>query len=94
MRPVYSGDDMAIFELRGGTHLLIFPTESPPEPGTAAPFDLMVDDVDATHDDWDARGLAPSPLATSSSGNHRTFTVTDPDGTVLTVYSSHVMGAV
>ncbi len=93
MRSVYTGDDIAIFELRGGTHLLIFPGESGPAAGTAAPFDLMVDDVEATRVDWEARGLGPTALG-PAPGDHRSFTVTDPDGYVLTVYSTHVMGSV
>jgi catechol 2,3-dioxygenase-like lactoylglutathione lyase family enzyme len=93
MRPVHHGDDLAILELRGGTHLLIFPDENPPAAGAPAPFDLMVDDVDATHAAWEAEGLAPSAVA-PAPGDHRTFTVSDPDGHVLTVYSTHVVGAV
>jgi len=93
VRPVHRDDDLAIFELRGGTHLLVFPGGSAPPPGGAAPFDLMVDDIEATRADWEARGLAPTAL-TSSVGDHRTFTVADPDGYVLTVFSSHVVGSV
>ena len=93
VRSVYGGADIAIFELRGGTHLLIFPGGAEPAAGTAAPFDLMVDDIEATCTDWEAQGLAPTPLA-SAPGDHRAFTVTDPDGYVLTVYSTHVVGAV
>jgi hypothetical protein len=93
MRSVYSGDDIVIFELRGGTHLLLFPGGDPPRPGATAPFDLMVDDLDTTRADWSARGLAPTAMATAP-GDHRTFTVTDPDGYVLTVFDSHVVGPV
>lgn len=93
MRPVHADDDIAVLELRGGTHLLIFPAASATTAGTPAPFDLMVDDVDAVHQEWEARGLAPTQPA-SAPGDHRTFTVTDPDGYVLTVYNTHVVGAV
>jgi catechol 2,3-dioxygenase-like lactoylglutathione lyase family enzyme len=92
MRTVHNGEDMAIFELRGGTRLLIFPAESRPTPGQA-PFDLMADDVEATRVEFAARGLAPTPLA-PAPGSHQTFAVTDPDGYVLTVSNSHVMGKV
>ena len=46
MRPVHSTTDVGIVELRGGTHLILEPGS--PEPGDA-PFDLMVEDLDATH---------------------------------------------
>ena len=92
MRPVYDGDDIAIFELRGGTHLLLFPGDAAPA-GTDTPFDLMVDDIDTTRADWEARGLAPSELS-SAAGDHLRFTVRDPDGYTLTVFNSHVMGPV
>jgi catechol 2,3-dioxygenase-like lactoylglutathione lyase family enzyme len=93
MRAVFERDDMAIFELRGGTHLLIFPSDHMPPPGTRVPFDLMVDDIEAARADFEARGLAPSGL-TSAAGDHLTFTVDDPDGYTLTVFDSHVIGPV
>src|SRR5690349_21058677 len=60
MREVGRDDSVVILELRGGTHMVIAPGEvSAPGP---APFDLMVDDLDATHAQWAAMGLAPSPI--------------------------------
>lgn len=94
MRPVYADSDMAILELRGGTHLLVFPGGTPPPDGTDAPFDLMVDDLDATHAEWSARGLDPSAIRDGLPGDHTAFTVRDPDGYVLSVYSNHTMGPV
>jgi hypothetical protein len=49
LRPIVSSSDLAVLELRGGTHLVVMQAEQPPEPKTGAPFDLMFDDVDATH---------------------------------------------
>ena len=58
----------------------------------AAPFDLMVDDLDATHAAWRKRGLDPSP---NKRGRiHASFTVLDPDGYRVTINSSHVAGEV
>ena len=51
-------------------------------------FDLMVEDLAATHAAWTAAGLAPSTI--SHGHIHDWFTVADPDGWVLTVNSSHV----
>ena len=90
MRVVGRDAHVVILELRGGTHMVIAPGEvSAPGP---APFDLMVDDLRATHAHWESIGLAPSAI---EHGNiHDAFTVTDPDGYVVTVNSSHVMGPV
>ena len=87
MRFIASGDGFAVLELRGGTHLVLLPAESPVEPGTPVPFDVMVDDIDAAHADYAARGLAPSPLREGRI--HRSFRLTDPSGYELTVNSTH-----
>lgn len=86
LRDIAHGDAFAVLELRGGTHLLLLPAERAET--TAAPFDLMVDDLEATHASLVAQGLGPSAIATSEI--HRSFTVTAPSGHVLTFNSSHV----
>ena len=48
LRPIVTRGELAVLELRGGTHVVVRQAEQPAEPGAAAPFDLMVDDVDAT----------------------------------------------
>src|SRR3954447_1787515 len=90
-RDIHIDSEIAIFELRGGTHLLILPGD--PKPG-AASFDLMVDDLDATHAEWSAAGLNPSAIMTDRPGHHSAFDVRDPDGYVVTVSNSHVEGPV
>jgi catechol 2,3-dioxygenase-like lactoylglutathione lyase family enzyme len=90
MRDVGRDESVAVLELRGGTHLVIL--EGSPDPGAEAPFDLMVDDLEATHADWTVRGFEPSPI--ESGRIHSAFTVRDPDGYVVTVNNSHVMGEV
>src|SRR5689334_4028635 len=82
MREIERGEHVAIMELRGGTHLVIVPG-SPP--GGDAPFDLMVEDLDATHAQWTAIGLKPSDIEHDRIHSH--FTVDDPDGYVVTVNS-------
>jgi hypothetical protein len=52
----------------------------------------MVDDLEATHAQWQTAGLAPSPIAPTP--HHTAFEVRDPDGYVVTVHSSHVVGDV
>ncbi len=86
MRDIAHGDDFAVFELRGGTHLVLLPAEEA-ESGPAY-FDLMVEDLESTHRELTARGLAPSPI--SEGRIHASFTVLSPSGHRITFNSSHV----
>jgi rhodanese-related sulfurtransferase/catechol 2,3-dioxygenase-like lactoylglutathione lyase family enzyme len=90
LRRVATPDRVAILELRGGTHLILVPSDHPVKAQARAPFDLMVDDVDATHASLTAAGLAPSPLVDGDI--HRSFTITEPGGHAITVNSTHVSG--
>ena len=90
MREIERNAQVAVLELRGGTHLLLLPGTPPAD--AHVPFDLMVDDLDATHARWSASGLDPSPI--ERGGIHSSFTVLDPDGYRVTVNSSHVVGEV
>jgi hypothetical protein len=89
MRMVEQNPHVGVLELRGGTHLVLVP--GTPAPG-GAPFDLMVEDLDATHAAWKADGLDVSPI--EHGRIHDAFTVPDPDGYVVTVNSTHVVGPV
>ena len=72
-----------------GTHLVLVPGS----PATGdAPFDLMVEDLDATHEAWMELGVDVSEI--SRGRIHNAFEATDPDGYRVTVNSSHVMGTV
>jgi catechol 2,3-dioxygenase-like lactoylglutathione lyase family enzyme len=89
MREVERNEHVAVLELRGGTHLVLVPGT----PASAdAPFDLMVEDLDATHEAWRADGLDVSAIERGRI--HNAFTLRDPDGYRVTVNSSHVVGAV
>lgn len=86
-----------ILELRGGTHLILLDDKNA-EPGEAgvlsgaesgdAPFDLMVDDLDATHRICTSQGLSPTDIEDGSI--HRTFFVTEPSGHRIKFFDSHV----
>jgi catechol 2,3-dioxygenase-like lactoylglutathione lyase family enzyme len=89
LREIERSAEVAVLELRGGTHLLLIP--GTPD-GDDAPFDLMVEDLEATRRDWEAAGLRPSPIGERPF--HTSFTVHDPDGHEVTVNSSHVVGEV
>ena len=90
LRPIVTMTDLAVLELRGGTHVVLRKTEPPPAAGAPAPFDLMVDDVDATHRDYAEKGLSPTPI--SRGRIHDSFQVAGPGGWLFTVNSSHASG--
>ena len=89
LRPIVQMDGLAVLELRGGTHVVVRKTE-PPALGTIAPFDLMVDDIDAAHRDYAEKGLSPSPI--SRGRIHDSFQLPGPSGWIFTVNSSHASG--
>ena len=92
MRPVYQGSEVAIFELRGGTHLILLPKNEVVQGD--APFDLMVEDLRATHQQFTALGLAPTPIEAMPSIDHELFRVREPAGHLITFYSNHASGPV
>jgi hypothetical protein len=88
LRRIVVRDAAAVLEMRGGTHVVVRPGAAP---GGTAPFDLMVDDLDAAHREYDEKGLSPSPNRQRQSRyDHDSFELPGPDGWVFTVYSSHV----
>lgn len=87
MRFIHQSDTIAVLELRGGTHVVLRPTDDPIPPQTKAPFDLMVDDVEATRQAYMDLGLQPSDI--ESGTVHRWFTLVGPDTYELTITSSH-----
>jgi hypothetical protein len=49
LRTIVSSSDLAVLELRGGTHLVVRQAERPPEPRTGAPFDSLTGANDTLH---------------------------------------------
>jgi hypothetical protein len=90
LRPIFADDSLAVLELRGGTHVVVRKAEQAPAAGSAAPFDLMVDDIDAARRDYAAKGLVPSEI--SRGRIHDSFHLTGPDDYDFTVNSSHAGG--
>ena len=90
LRPIFQDTDLAVLEFRGGTHVVVRRPEQPPVIGTAAPFDLMVDDIEAARRDYAAKGLRPSEI--SRGRIHDSFHLAGPDGHDFTVTSSHAGG--
>lgn len=90
LRGVANTADVAIVELRGGTHLLLLPATTPVSVDARASFDLMVDDVDATHAALAVAGIDVTAIETSDV--HRSFSVVEPGGHRITINSSHTSG--
>lgn len=89
-RPVHASAELAILELRGGTHLMLFAGE--PGERERPGFDLMVERVAAFRDALLAAGLACEPLERHERSGHEHFTCSDPDGYRVVVYSDHTDG--
>ncbi|MFV2090481.1 MAG: VOC family protein [Pseudomonadales bacterium] len=90
MRDIGPFDDFAILEMRAGTHLIIQRASDPVEHGTAVPFDLMVDDIEATHAHLASAGLEPGKI--DSNRVHHYFVIEEPGGHNVLFNSSHNTG--
>jgi hypothetical protein len=90
LRPIFQDADLAVLEFRGGTHVVVRKPDQPLVVGTTAPFDLMVDDIEAARRDYAAKGLRPSEI--SRGRIHDSFHLAGPDGHDFTVTSSHAGG--
>ncbi|MEH1867114.1 MAG: VOC family protein [Nostoc sp.] len=90
LRLITQSEQLAVLELRGGTHLVLRTSLEAIAPRINAPFDLMVDDVVATRDTFKKWGLTVSEIETGRI--HSSFTLTGPDSYLLTVTSSHTGG--
>lgn len=90
MRPIFNGPELCFYELRGGTHLILMRKDKIVA-GDAA-FDLMVDDLHATHQRFTTLGLAPSPIEARPAIDHEVFSVREPAEHIITFFSSHVSG--
>jgi len=86
MRLITSGDEFALFEIRGGTHLIL--TSDADSSLLRGQFDLMVEDLDATHARFSELGLAPGEIERGQI--HDSFEVREPGGTNILFNSSHV----
>jgi len=53
--------------------------------------DLMVEDLQATHQHFIGLGLAPTAIETVSD-NHERFLVREPAGNIISFFSNHVSG--
>ena len=86
MRLVAGGDDFAVLEMRGGTHLVL--TSDAQSSLLRGSFDLMVEDLDATHQRLTGLGLNPGAIERGRI--HDSFDIVEPGGSKITFNSSHV----
>jgi hypothetical protein len=86
-RSIAGGDEFAVLEMRGGTHLVL--TSDSESRLIKGNFDLMVDDLDATHARFLTLGLAPGEIERGQI--HDSFEISEPGGTMITFNSSHVV---
>ena len=87
MRDVFRSEEVGVLELRGGTHLVLRRVETAIEAGRAAPFDLMVDDVDRAREEFTSAGVAATGITRGRI--HDTFHIEGPSGYRIAVTSSH-----
>src|ERR1041384_1731222 len=85
MRRVVQRPEVAVLELRGGTHLVLI--AKPQVTGGEASFDLMVEDFGAPHANLVAFVLTPTQIERISR-KHEGFKLTEPAGHTVTFYSS------
>jgi len=90
MRRIWRDSDVAVLEIRGGTHMVLLPAKKRIAAGTEAPFDFIVDDVDAARSACLKKGFKPGRMKRGSI--HDSFDLTDPSGYRLTIHSSHASG--
>lgn len=86
MRLIFSNKDYAVLEMRGGTHLVL--TADSDSPLIRGSFDLMVDDLDATHQRFSELGFGPGEIERGEI--HDSFEVREPGGSPIIFNSSHV----
>ena len=86
MRNLLQRESIAIFELRGGTHVIIRGVVSAEQPD-AVGWDIMVDDIDASNDEYGGKRLTVSAIRRGSI--HDNFDLTLPDGRPIEINSSH-----
>lgn len=87
LRDIFRNDHFGVLELRGGTHLIVSQREKPVRKGSAAPFDIMVDDIEDAHRKYSRKKFEPTEITSGSI--HSSFFIKSPSGHKLKITSSH-----
>lgn len=86
LRPIFRNDEVAVLELRGGTHLVLTLDEK--ASSNDAEFDFMVEDIDETYADFVKQGYEVTKIERGRI--HDSFRLTEPGGNRVVVNSTHV----
>jgi catechol 2,3-dioxygenase-like lactoylglutathione lyase family enzyme len=94
LTPCFENAGMAILELRGGTHLLLFSRDTGPAIPAVERVDLMIAErsraaLEAYRDGILARGLEAGPIPDEDFYGHHMLRLRDPDGNEVVVATSH-----
>ena len=89
LRPIVEREQFAVLEMRGGTHLVLI--AKPTVTAGDAPFDLMVEDLQATRASFIELGLDPTPIERLSR-EHEQFKLREPAGHLISFVSNHTSG--
>lgn len=88
LRSIFRNERFGVLELRGGTHLIVSKRDKPIRRLTAAPFDIMVDDLQKARKKYAKKNFEPSEITSGSI--HSSFFIRTPSGHKLKITSSHV----
>lgn len=86
LRHLFREDDFSIYELRGGTHLIIHRKDE--QIDNQAEFDFMVEDIDAMYAQIQSFNYSLTELERGEI--HDWFFVTEPGGNTIKFNSTHV----
>src|SRR5687767_15613085 len=73
LRPILNREELAILELRGGTHLLLFQAKGKPKAGPVRDFDFMVEDIEAAHAAMEGAGVRGTAICEDHLAGHLWF---------------------
>jgi catechol 2,3-dioxygenase-like lactoylglutathione lyase family enzyme len=101
---IIEDEHVAIVELRGGTHLLLLEGEADMAESVTGQFhkrlseqfDLMIegkglDELRKYRSELISRGIAAGEIPDEMFYGHHLFSIKDPDGHGITIYTSHAM---
>ena len=87
LRKIFASKEIAVLELRGGTHLILRGAGNDKKAREKPTFDLMFDDLESARSTALEQGLQAAPIEVGRI--HSSFVVETPDGQDLTITSSH-----
>jgi len=88
LRPIFENKNIAVLELRGGTHLILEKKRMQDRKGKQAPVDFMVDDLKESRVKYARNGLKPTSIKKGKV--HSSFYIPGPSGWIFKITSTHV----